>query len=75
MKREGWDFPETLRHLAERAGVTLQEFTPEEQEQVEENEHLREILSMAVTFFQHQLRNTARGQSRPGLPAQPGADR
>jgi DNA primase len=63
MKREGWDFPEALRHLAERAGVTLQEFTPEEQEQVEENEHLREILSMAVTFFQHQLRNTNAGKA------------
>jgi DNA primase len=62
MKREGWDFPETLRRLAERAGVTLQEFTPEEQEKVEENEHLREILSMAVTFFQHQLRNTEAGR-------------
>ncbi|MDY6866314.1 MAG: DNA primase [Chloroflexota bacterium] len=62
MKREGWDFPEALRHLAERAGVTLQEYTPEEQEQVEENEHLREVLSMAVTFFQHQLRHTDAGK-------------
>lgn len=62
MKREGWDFPEALRRLAERAGVTLQEYTPEQQEKVEENEHLREILSMAVTFFQHQLRNTPAGK-------------
>ncbi len=62
MKREGWDFPEALRYLAKRAGVSLQEFTPEEQEQVEENERLREILAMAVTFFQHQLRNTEVGQ-------------
>jgi len=61
MKREGWDFLEALRALADRAGVTLQEFSPEEQEKGEENEHLREILSMAVTFFQHQLRNTAAG--------------
>jgi len=62
MKREGWDFPETLRNLADRAGVTLQEYTPEQQEKVEENEHLREVLSMAVTFFQHQLRNTPAGK-------------
>ncbi len=62
MKREGWDFPEALRSLAERAGVTLQEYTPEQQEKVEENEHLREVLSMAVTFFQHQLRNTTNGK-------------
>ncbi len=62
MKREGWDFPEALRNLADRAGVTLQEFTPEDQEKVEENEHLREVLSMAVTFYQHQLRNTEAGK-------------
>lgn len=62
MKREGWDFQETLRNLAERAGVTLHEYTPAEQEKVEENERLREVLSMAVTFFQHQLRNTPAGR-------------
>jgi len=62
MKREGWDFQETLSRLAERAGVTLHEYTPEEQEKVEENERLREVLSMAVTFFQHQLRNTGAGK-------------
>jgi DNA primase len=62
MKREGWDFQEALRRLAERAGVTLHEYTPEEQEKVEENERLREVLSMAVTFFQHQLRNTQAGK-------------
>ena len=62
MKREGWDFQETLRNLADRAGVTLHEYTPAEQEKVEENERLREVLSMAVTFFQHQLRNTPAGK-------------
>ena len=62
MKREGWDFQETLRNLADRAGVTLHEYTPEQQEKVEENEHLREVLSMAATFFQHQLRNTPAGK-------------
>ena len=36
MKKEGWDFPETLRVLAERAGVELRPPTPEEQTQVEE---------------------------------------
>jgi DNA primase len=61
MKREGWDFPEALRRLAERTGVTLQEFTPEQQEKVEENERLREVLSMAVTYFQHQLRHSEAG--------------
>ncbi len=62
MKREGWDFAEALRRLAERAGVTLQEFTPEQQEKVEENERLREVLGMAVTFFQRQLRSSPAGK-------------
>lgn len=62
MKREGWDFQEALHKLADRAGVTLQEFTPAQQEQVEENERLRELLVMAVTFYQHQLRNTPAGK-------------
>jgi DNA primase len=63
MKREGWDFAEALKRLAERAGVTLQEFTPEQQEKVEENDRLREILGLAVIFFQHQLRNTENGRA------------
>ena len=28
MKKEGWDFPETLRYLADRAGVKLEPLTP-----------------------------------------------
>ncbi len=32
MKKENWDFAETLRHLAERAGVELMPRGPEQQE-------------------------------------------
>ncbi len=55
MKKEGWDFPEALRALAERAGVQLTAPTPQQQEQTEENERLRELLEDAVTFFRHHL--------------------
>ena len=41
MKKEGWDFPETLRHLAERAGVVLEPQTPAKQAAEEVNERLR----------------------------------
>jgi len=62
MKKEGWDFPEALRALAERAGVDLSPPTPEKQEQAEENERLRTLLEGAVTFYRHNLLNTPGGK-------------
>ncbi len=62
MKKEGFDFPEALRYLAERAGVQLKAPTPDEQAAAEENEHLRGLLEEAVTFFRHHLINTPPGR-------------
>jgi DNA primase len=62
MKKEGWDFPETLRYLAEKAGVQLKPPTPEEQAKAEENEGLRSLLEESVTFYRHYLLNTSEGQ-------------
>lgn len=62
MKREGWDFAETLRRLAERAGVTLETYTPERQAAEDEYERLRELLEEAVNYFQFQLLKTPAGQ-------------
>jgi DNA primase len=62
MKREGWDFAEALRRLAERAGVTLETFTPERKAAEDEYERLREILEEAVNFYQFQLFKTPAGQ-------------
>ncbi|HUF39473.1 MAG TPA: DNA primase [Anaerolineales bacterium] len=61
MKKEGWDFSEALRYLAERAGVQLRTFTPAQEAQREENERLRELLEDAVVFFRHQLMKTGAG--------------
>ena len=63
MKKEGWDFSETLRFLAEKAGVELKPPTPAEQAAAEEHDSLRLLLEAAVTFYQHQLRNTTAGQA------------
>lgn len=63
MKKEGVDFPEALRVLAERAGVDLKPPTPEDQEQAEENERLRVLLEDAVTFYRHNLLNTPGGEA------------
>ncbi len=61
MKKEGWDFPTALKELAEQAGVELKPLTPQEQERYEEYDRLRELLETALTFFQHQLRNSPAG--------------
>ena len=62
MKKEGWDFSETLRYLADRAGVVLEAPTPEREEVDEQNERLRRLLEEAVTFYRHHLNNTPPGQ-------------
>lgn len=62
MKKEGWDFSEALSRLAEQAGVELKPLTPVEQEAIEEHERLRNLLEDAVTFFRHNLMNTAAGK-------------
>ncbi len=64
MKKEGWDFTEALRFLAEKAGVQLKPPTPQEQAAAEEHDALRSLLEDAVTFYRHQLLNTP-----PGLVA------
>jgi DNA primase len=62
MKKEGWDFPEAMRNLAEKAGVQLKLPTPEEQAATEEHDHLRNILEEAIVYYRHQLLNTPAGK-------------
>jgi len=62
MKKEGMDFPEALRVLAQKAGVVLRRPTPQEQEKEEEYERLRILLEDAVTYYRHNLLNTQAGK-------------
>jgi DNA primase len=62
MKKEGWDFPEALRFLAERAGVELKARTPKDIEEADALDHLRRLLDEAVTYYQHHLFNTPAGK-------------
>ncbi|HTX92087.1 MAG TPA: DNA primase [Anaerolineales bacterium] len=62
MKKEGWDFKEALRYLAERAGVKLEAFSPQKQEEKEEHDRLRTLLEEALAFYRHQLLNTPAGK-------------
>ncbi len=62
MKKEGWDFPEALKRLAEKAGIQLTQPSAQDQAQAEEYDNLRSILEEALTFYRHQLLNTSEGQ-------------
>lgn len=62
MKKEGWDFSESLRYLAQKAGVALEAPTPQHQAEAEEHERLRTLLEEAVTFYRHQLTRTPAGK-------------
>jgi len=62
MKKQNWDFQETLKYLAERAGVQLKPPTPEELVAEGEHAQLRAILEDAASYFHYQLRNTPEGQ-------------
>jgi len=63
MKREGWEFSEALKHLAERAGVQLKPLTPKAVEEQEEHERLRALLEEAVVYYQHNLLHTEAGKT------------
>ena len=58
MKRQGWDFKEALQHLAQRAGVELQEYTPQQEAQKEAYDTLRALLEEAVLYYRNHLLNT-----------------
>ncbi|MCH7586467.1 MAG: DNA primase [Chloroflexi bacterium] len=63
MKKEGWDFPETLSYLAERTGVELKPLSAAQKENEEINAHLRDLLEAAVTYFRHNLLSSQQGKS------------
>ena len=62
MKREGWDFNETLRQLAERAGVTLVQHTPENAADEQTRQDLSAVLEEAAGFFRQQMLTTPAGK-------------
>jgi len=61
MKKEGIDFKEALKMLANRAGIQLEPLTPQKIERNERADLLRKILEEAVVFYRHQLLKTDEG--------------
>lgn len=62
MKKEGWDFPQTLQYLAQRTGVVLEPLTPQKKEHEDKLDTLRGILEQAVVFYRHHLSQTPAGK-------------
>jgi len=62
MKKEGLDFRDALKKLAERAGVRLEPLTPQRKEQTERAEQLGRLLEDAVIFYRSQLLQTEPGR-------------
>jgi DNA primase len=61
MKKEGFDFAQALQYLAKRAGVELEPRTPAKDAEDEQETRLRNLLEESVTFYRHQLMQTAAG--------------
>ncbi len=55
MKIEGWDFSQALQFLAQKAGIELEPFTPQQAKSHEATERLRGLLADATQFFHRQL--------------------
>jgi DNA primase len=59
MKKEGWEFKDALRFLAERAGVKLEAYKTEKPEEKEAHERLHGLLEEALIYFRHHLSTPA----------------
>jgi DNA primase len=62
MKKEGWDFSEALKHLAERAGVELKPMTPERKAEEDQSGRLHSLLEEAVNFYRRTLNEVETGK-------------
>lgn len=61
MRREGLDFSEALRQLAQRAGISLAPATPATEASDRQRDKLLEIQRVAAQYFHHLLRQSAQG--------------
>lgn len=62
MKREGMDFSQALKYLADRAGVELTPPSPEIEQSRLVNDRLESVMEQAVTFFRNQLVHSGAGK-------------
>jgi DNA primase len=62
MKREGWDFGETLKYLADKAGVSLPSYTPVSEKAEEVKKTIEQLLQDAADYYRRQMLETSQGQ-------------
>jgi DNA primase len=62
MKKEGWDFSETLKFLAEKAGVELPVYTHETKATKDHTEELVNALEAASRYYRQQMLETPKGR-------------
>lgn len=62
MKRDGLDFSEALKKLADQAGVELAPVTPHSQAQQDSQTRLQQILDEALRFYRQQMLETDAGK-------------
>jgi len=62
MKKEGWDFSETLKFLAEKAGVELPVYSHEAKVTKDHTEELVNVLEAAARFYRQQMLDTPKGR-------------
>ncbi len=63
MKKEGWDFSETLKYLADKAGIVLKPMTPEVEAHQEVNAQISQMLEDCVTYYRQQMMETTPGKA------------
>ena len=63
MKKEGWDFSETLKYLADKAGIVLKPMTPEVEAHQEVNVQISQMLEDCVTYYRQQMLETSPGKA------------
>lgn len=61
MKRDGYDFKETLQALANQAGIALKPSTPQDVEKDQQRQKLLELTAAAANYFHHLLFNSSAG--------------
>jgi DNA primase len=62
MKREGWDFAQTLKTLADRAGIQLEPLTPQRVEHDETQNRISKLLEDVVIYYHDLLKTHPSGK-------------
>ena len=66
MKKEGWDFKEALKNLAQRAGVQLEELDPQAKDRRKAEDKLVDLMNTAADYFHQMLLHAPQAEAARG---------